>query len=145
MSPLPNTRVIHPDWSGHHQPTAEATMTGTCSIYDGASGPEPWPPVEGWTPDGTPLAVGLPCRVQALNATNTGVQAEQVQGVRQYLVTVPLHQAPEITPTDQGPVVIVHTGDDPMASGLRLRIVDEQHGTLAFERDYVAVHNQTQN
>lgn len=146
VSPLPGHQAIPDGWSAHHQPTAESTMTGTCTIYTGASGPAPFPADPMWAPDGTALTQEpIRCRVQALNDTRTNVQADQVQGVRQYLVTVPISQAPALTITDTGPVVVVHTGDDPGVAGLRLKVVDEQHGTLMFERDFVCTHNQTQD
>lgn len=147
MTPLPGHQVIPGDWSAHHQPTAVATMNATCDLHDGQVTPEPYPPGSDptWSPTGAVLATAVPCRVQALNDSRTNAQADQIQGVRQYLVTTPINVVPDLTVTDRGPVLTVHGGDDPHMEGMRLRVVDVQHGSYAWERDLVCTHNQTQD
>lgn len=146
MTPLAGHLPIPPGWSAHHRPAADATHNATCDLYDGATGPAPYPLPEGWTPDGAPLTTGpVGCRVQRLVTENTLVQGEQVQATRRYQVTLPVAGVPDLTVTDTGPVLVIRTaGDDPGLAGVRLKVVDVQHGSYVWERVLIAVHNQTQ-
>lgn len=144
MSPLPNTRVIHTDWSAHHQPTAQGGMTGVCSLSDPHQGPAPYPVPDGWDGLGL-LAADKPCRVQVLNNSNSAVSAEQPVGTRQYLVALPIEGLPPITAGEGGTVIKVTACKDPGLIGRALRVIDIQHGTEMFERDLICVDNLTQN
>lgn len=144
MSPLPGTRVIHTDWSDHHQPTAEGGMTGLCSLYDPHQGPAPFPLPEGW--DGLQvIATDKPCRVQVLNNSKNAVSAEQPVGTRQYLVGLPIDDLPPITAGEGSTVIKVTACKDPGLIGRVLRVIDIQHGTEMFQRDLICVDNLTQN
>lgn len=147
MSPLPNTKVIPDGWASRHiRGVGEAAMRGRCRIEGPATGPAPWPLPEGWSGGGPVLAADVPCRVQRINQGQTGTQGDQVQGVRDYQVTVPIDRVPELEPDASGPwVVIGHSPDDPHAAGNRLLVVDVYLGTEAAERVLLCQHNQTQS
>lgn len=144
MSPLPGTRVIHPAWSAHHQPTAEGGMTGVCSLFDPHQGPAPFPLPEDW--EGLDLLkADVPCRVQVLNNSKNATAAEQPVGTRQYLVGLPIENLPPITAGERGTVIKVTAAKDAGLIGRTLRVMDIQHGTEMFERDLICVDNLTQN
>lgn len=46
--PFPSTHVIHPRWSGHHQPISEGAMNATITVTHGTTG-------GGWSPTDGPL------------------------------------------------------------------------------------------
>lgn len=144
VSPLPNTRVVHQNWSKHHQPAAEGGMTGVCSLFDPHVGPAPYPLPAGW--DGLQLlASGKACRVQVLNNSKSAVSAEQPVGTRQYLVALPINGLPPISAGEGGTVIKLTACKDPGLVGRVLRVLDVQHGTEVFERDLICVDNLTEN
>lgn len=147
MTPLPNTKVIPDGWASQYiRAVGEGAMRGRCRIEDAPEGPEPWPPVEGWTGAGTVLAADVPCRIQAINRNATGAQGEQVMGMRDYQITVPVDAVPDLTPSGSGPWVVIEASpDDPVARHARLLVVDEIRGTEVAERVLICQHNQTQS
>ena len=142
--PLKNTKVVHPDWSEHHQPTAQGTMTGLCDLFNPDSGPAPYPLPEDYDPAGTPIATGIPCRVQALTSAQSAVYASQPTTSREYLVTVPLATV-QVSAGEQGTIVKLTQADDPHLPGRTLRVIDVQHGTEIWERALIVSDNLTQN
>lgn len=133
--PLPGTRVIHPDWSAHHRPTATGAMTATCIIRRRGEG-------EGTTnPDGTvdpPAAVTIytgPCRLQALTTNERIEVAGDTQDtVRRYLIPVEWDAAL----IEVGDEVEITEAKDPQAAGIKLRVVDIRYGSEQWQRDLVA-------
>lgn len=144
MSPLPGYQVFPDGWSAHHRPVAAATMTATCDLADPAAGPAPFPPDPDWTGLIT-LATGIPCRVQELNSSHGAAPVEQPTRTRQYLVTLPVDQAPELSAGERGTIITVTASTDPHLQGRHLRVIDVMHGSEVWERDVVCVENLTQN
>lgn len=129
--PFTGSRVIHPDWQGHHAPVAAATHTGTCTITAGATGGG-WDPVAGDTP-GTPTTVHTgPCRVEDM-ARSVGTRDVAGQGVAPYpyLVAITL-DAPTIP--DGARVHVDTYPDDLRLVGRNLIVVSSSYGDGRFER-----------
>lgn len=143
MSPLPSTRVIPAGWAEHHRPTANGTMTGTIAWFHRGD-PEPWPLPDGWT---GPLPFHTsPCRVQELNASGRATAAEQPVTHREYLVTIPINDAPEIRAGEHdGDYGKVTASSDPLLIGRILNVTDVHHGTEMWERDLICTDTLTQN
>lgn len=134
MSPLPGTKVIHPDWAAHHRPTAAQTMTSPAVFKRVSTGPAPYPLPAGW--DGSAVIWSTKVRVQAqIQRAGTSIPAEQPFTERRYLVTCPL-DGPELRAGEQGDTITTE--------GRTLRIVSVAFGTYQFERDLTCVHDMTQ-
>lgn len=145
MVGLPHHQVIPPGWQEHHRPVAEQTMTGICDL----TGPM-GPPDYGETKPspGEALASAVPCRVQQTRGESRADAVGQLVDTRQYLVTLPLSQVPDLTITDEGPIVRVlsykpgHDGD-PTLVDRPLRVTNVQRGTLVWERDLTCLDDLT--
>lgn len=136
MSPLPGWQAIPDGWAAAHAPTASATMTEPAVFKRIADGPAPWPLPPDWT--GTSVTViwdEVLVRLQALKREGIGEQAEQPTYTRQYLITAPL-EGPKLRVGERGDVVTV--------KGKDYRLVSEMDGSLVWERDFIAVLNETQ-
>lgn len=149
MAPLKTTKVIPDQWVEHHRPVAEGTMTALCDVRNPAGKP-PVDAPDDW--DGTmPLHLNVPCRVQELRQPREGVQADQPQNVRRYLVTLPINKVDGIRAGENGSIVTNFRPQnssqafDPMLRDRILRVEDIQHGSLMWERDIVCADNLTQN
>ncbi|WBL18515.1 DUF6093 family protein [Citricoccus sp. NR2] len=140
-----NLPVIPEGWAAHHRPVANSTMTGICTLTGPAGG---YDYETGELAPGETLVADVPCRVQELKREARADAAGQLVDTRQYLVTLPLDQVPNLTITDAGPVVTVtgyadgHDGD-PHLLGRPLRVLNVQHGTLLWERDLTCVDDLT--
>lgn len=134
MSPLPGTSVFPPGWAQHHRPTADATMTEPAIFKRVSAGPPPYPKPPGWT-EQTTIHQAL-TRVQSLNREGGGTPGEQPTAERQYLVTLPVIDAPAFRAGERGDVVHV--------LGRQLRIVNIMFGSQLWEIDLVCVDNLTQ-
>lgn len=134
MSPLPGWSVIPPGWAAAHAPTAAATMTEPAVFKRVADGPAPYPPPPDWT--GSRVVWGdVRVRLQALKREGIGEQAEQPTYTRQYLITAPL-EGPELRVGERGDVATI--------KGKDYRLLSEMDGSLVWERDFIAVLNETQ-
>lgn len=139
--PLPNTRVIHPDWSNRNRPVAEGTMTGTCTITRAASTSTvpAFDEVLGVSIPPTPTAVyGGICRVQravASEAHPTVADREVTQ--RDYYVMLPVAQADAVEIQVNDIVTFNTMPDDPTLVGRVMRVRDVRAGSLLWQRDLV--------
>jgi len=141
VSPLPGTRVIPADWSAHHRPVANGTMTADCEILRTTSGPVPY----GETADpAAPIWTGT-CRVQQTQRGRPYLAVDQPSEIRHYLVTLPIEGMPDLRAGEGGDIVRVTASSDPHLAGRLLRIVDVQHGALMWERDVLCDDNLTEN
>lgn len=109
-------------------------MTEPCTIGRVSDGPPPYPKPEGWT--GETLVHTTICRVQELKREGNPVPAEQPTSLREYLVTIPVIQAPAFRAGERGD--IVH------ALGRDFRITSIMFGSLLWELDLICVDNLTQ-
>lgn len=133
MSPLPGYKVIPDDWAAHHRATAQGGMTAECTVRR-PGGPPPFPLPEGWTGEGEVLWSGF-CRLQELKRENSVVAAEQPVETRQYLLGLP-YDTPAFRVGERGDVAYVN--------GRHYTLKQSMSGSLLWERDYIAIENQTQ-
>ena len=135
MSPLANTRVIHPDWAAHHQPTADGTQTAPGTVVRISDGPPPYPKPADWTPE-TVIHSGM-FNVQPMQREGGGVTGEQPITERQYTVTTSAAaDAPAFRSGERGDVILV--------LGRRFRISSQMMGTELWEIAFICTENQTQ-
>lgn len=143
--PLPNTRVIHPDWAARHRPTATGTMTATIAWrhpdqtqtgFDDETGRPTFGPSDAYFEG--------PARVQAMstNAQQTLV-AEQDITQQAYLVSVEWDAATDVgtgfRADDIGDVVAVDDNGNPTLVGKALTVRSVIEGSLAFQRDLICL------
>ncbi|OLT24414.1 hypothetical protein BJF79_13815 [Actinomadura sp. CNU-125] len=135
LMPLPNTRVIHPNWSAHHRPTATGAMTATCRITrtdgDGTVGADGT-----WTPPAATTVYTGPCMVIAPSfERNPRVSAEQTQMTRRdYMVSVPW-DVPEI---HIGDVITVTSAVDPRLAGRTFAVTGLEYESEQWQRTMLA-------
>lgn len=134
VSPLRNSRVIPVAWAEHHRPVANGTMTEPCTIRRISAGPPPYPKPVGWD-TGTQVHAAL-CRVQELKREGGSVPGEQPTTERQYLITIPVVDAPAFRSGERGDVV--------HALGRQFRIASIMAGSLLWELDLICIDNLTQ-
>ncbi|WP_162529254.1 DUF6093 family protein [Segeticoccus rhizosphaerae] len=138
--PFTSTRVIHPNWSTHHQATAQGGMTATCRIEVPGVGTT-WDEVNEETIPAPATVIapsGTPCRVQEIDSATNATQAAQDVSVRRYLVAVPAG----VRTAEQGAHVVIEAcSNDARLVGRHLFIVDVQSASERFERDYVCTDN----
>lgn len=133
--PLPNTRVIHPDFQAHHRAVTDGAMAATCVITRPSS---PGTPVfdEGTATSthSTPATVyNGPCRITARPVAPAGeVVADRTVDLGDYIVGIPADAA-AVQVNDQ--VTVQVNGDDPTLVGLRLTVNGVRHGSIAWQRD----------
>ena len=133
MVGLPNTKVIPDGWAGHHQPTAEATMTAPGTIHRITAGPPPYPKPDGWT--GETLIHEALFRVQQLNREGGGTPGEQPTRERQYMLTTKIG-VPVLQTGERGDLIRV--------AGREFRLQQVLFGSLLWEVDLVCTDNMTQ-
>ncbi|MDJ0321832.1 DUF6093 family protein [Pseudarthrobacter sp. PS3-L1] len=137
--PLPNTRVIPPNWAERHRPTITGTMTVPCIFYRVSTEPPPYPVPPGWT--GEEVIHETVCRLQERKLSNTPTPTEQPTSVRDYLVTVP-HVSPEGVRLPE--LRAGERGDQVQVMGRRLAVTSIMYGSLEFSRDLDCTDNLTQ-
>lgn len=134
MSPIPGWQAIPDGWAAAHAPTVRATQTEPAVFKRIDGGPAPWPVPEDWDGDAEVLWETT-VRLQALKREGIGEQAEQPTYTRQYLITAP----------PGGPALRVgEHGDLATIKGKTYRLLSEMDGSLVWERDFIAVLNETQ-
>jgi len=135
--PLDGSRVIPVGWSAHHQPVAEGTMTGACTIRDpDATVVGEFDPETGTyprTPAG-PYYTDV-CRAQQQKQPQVATTGEQRVSTHDYLVTVPA----SVTAVKLGHLVKVTAAEDASLIGRVLQVTDVQRGTEIWERDLICI------
>lgn len=134
--PLPGTKVIHRDFSTHHMPTAEGTMTSTCTITRASATVGTMNDTTGdvTITAGVTIATDIVCRVQAEPASmRTQPSGGQEVTQRLYAVSVPADTA--LVLVDDR--VTITTAVDPLLVGRVLRVVDVQYGSEGWQNDLV--------
>lgn len=140
--PFPATRVLHPDWSAHHRPTAESAMTVGMMFTRAGTGEGTYnDPATGGDGTTTPPArtdvAATTARIQARNASERVVLVgENTVTLRTYLVAVPV-DAGDIRVDDHGEVTSVAADADPELLGLVLRVRDVIYGSEVWQRDLI--------
>lgn len=135
--PRPGSRVIPAGWVEHHRPTVEATFTAkirlrdpaqdTVGDFDDATGTRP-------VVKATPYYDG-PCRVQQQKQPQVGQTGEQRVTTHDYLIPVPISVDAAI-----GHIGVVYEcAADPTLVGRSLKVTDVMRGSLAWERDLIAI------
>ncbi|MEU8199287.1 DUF6093 family protein [Microbispora amethystogenes] len=138
--PLPGTRVIHPQFSEHHRPTATSGMCATCHITraggEGTTGPD------GTFTPGVPLTVYTGAARVSPRPTDQrrAVSGDRRVVLREYIVAVRWDTA-EVRVDD---LVTVDEADDPRLPGIGLRVIDVQMGDQEWERILVCEENLTE-
>lgn len=129
--PLPNTRVIHPRFSTHHQPAAAQTRTATCDITRPATGRGALNKTTGTVTNApTTVAVDVPCRIQAAASSDRTTQTgDQQVTFRKYLVTID----PALD-TRIDDVVTITAAIDTDLIGRQLRVIDVIYGSEIWDR-----------
>lgn len=134
MSPLPGWRAVPAGWAEAHAPVAEQTMTADAEFRRISGGPAPWPIPENWD-GGAEVLWETKVRLQELKREGVSDHAEQPTYTRQYLISAPL----------RGPILRVgEYGDVVRIEGRTYRLLSEMQGSLLWERDFIAVLNETQ-
>lgn len=134
MSPLPGWRAVPTGWAEAHAPVAEQTMTSDAEFRRISGGPAPWPIPENWD-GGAEVLWETKVRLQELKREGVSDHAEQPTYTRQYLISAPL----------RGPILRVgEYGDVVRIEGRTYRLLSEMQGSLLWERDFIAVLNETQ-
>lgn len=133
--PLPGTKVIHPRWSEHHEPTAAGVLTSECEFYR-ESGEGTSMPDGSWQPS-APLTIYTgPCRVVRLTSEEDHpVQGEKRLTTRRYSVQV-LISSPEILTGDS---LLITASNDPVMTGRRFRVEGMILGSEVWSRDMVVI------
>lgn len=127
--------IIPAGWEEHHRTILDSSMTAVCDIMTPGDG---YDYTTGEEHAGTVLAERVACRVQQLGASRGGIIAPQVD-LRDYQITMNINDVPHLNIRDNGPYLIVtgykegHAGD-PHLVGKSLRITNQQHGSLLWER-----------
>lgn len=141
--PFPGTRVIHQQWSAHHQPVARGAMTATVTITvpNGAGG---WDPITGPVAGtaAAPTYTGA-ARVQRLDrAAGIDDAAGQLTTPGDYLIAVPV-DAGEIP--DGARVKVTECPEDATAVGKAFIVARAALASERFELDLFCSfddHNQ---
>lgn len=137
--PLEGSRVIPAGWVEHHRPVAEATFVGAkIRLRDPAGDTQgEWDDDTGTYPTvkATPYFDG-PCRVQQQKQPQVGSTGQQRITSHDYLIAVPI----TVTTVAVGHVGEVYECDaDPSLVGRPLKVTDVLRGSLAWERDLIAI------
>jgi hypothetical protein len=134
---LDGSRVIPVGWSKHHQPVAEGTMTGACTIRDpGATVQGEFDNSNGTFPS-TPAAPYYtgPCRAQQQKQPQVATTGDQKVSTHDYLVTVPA----SVVAVKAGHILTVTAAEDTSLIGRPLQVTDVQRGTEIWERDLICI------
>lgn len=138
MSPLPGWRVIPEGFEEYHRPTVAQTFTAMC-VVKRPGGPPPFPKPDGWQPD-TVLWTGM-CRLQQLQREGDPVTGDQPTQTRAYLLALPFTNGQGIDLPE------LNTGEGGDFAVVRDRVFNLKqplHGSILWERDYMATENITQ-
>lgn len=136
--PLTNHPVVPPNWSEHHRPTVEGTMTATGTIQIPASADAgTFDETLGYTVPGAPTTIYTgPMRVRRLPVGSTVqvvVVGDREVVLRQYKVTVPVDGPSEAVPI--GAIVTVTSCDEePQVVDRPLRVREVPVSTQAWAR-----------
>lgn len=132
--PFPGTRVIHPDWSQHHRPTATGTLTAECTVTRKGGGGTTDPDGT-WNPDPATTLYTGPCRVLAL-PTNERLMVigDTQETLRRYQVSL-RHDVDDV---GIGDLVHITAAKDQGLVGKQLRVVDISYGSEEWQRDLIA-------
>lgn len=138
MSPLSTTRVIHRDFSAHHQPVAEGTMTATCRVERPAIGTH-WDPVTESTVPNPPdvLISSSICKVQEYMRAAGKDQVGQQVVERRYRVSLPA----DVAPIDVKCHVVFLASSDAALATRTFYVDDVQYATERFERVLICLDN----
>lgn len=132
--PLPGTRVIHRDFSPHHEPVAESAMTSTVTITRRPTTAGTLNPATGAvTNPPTVLYTDLVARVQSTGGTFTrqGLSGDQVVTQAPYLVQLPS----DTTGLLVDDLVTVTAATDQNLTGRTLRVTEITYGSEGFTLD----------
>jgi hypothetical protein len=133
--PFERTRVIHQDWSAHHQPVAEGAMTCTVEVQGPHAGAGGFNGTTGrQTPGARPTLYRGPARVQATFRPADAEQAEQANEARRYLVAITA-DAPDIPYAAL--VRVTAAPADALLVGRYLYVEDVTFSNERFQRDLV--------
>ena len=135
--PFPGSKVIPSGWSAHHQPVAEGTMTGACTIRDPkATVTGPFDPDTGTFPKAPapPYYTGA-CRAQQQRQPQEATTGGEEITTHDYLVPVPA----SVTGVKLGHVVKITAAVDASLVGRVLQVTDIQRGSEIWERDLICI------
>lgn len=135
MSPLPATRVIHKNFSAHHQPTAESAMTATGTIARRPTHGTMNPTTGAVTyPNATVIAANSPARIQAApGLLRPRLAGDELITGHDYLVQVPT----SVTGVRVDDWFTVETAHDSDLVGRDLRVLDVTYGSEGFTLDLI--------
>jgi len=133
--PLPGTRVIHPRFQEHHQPTVRGQMTAACRVTRPSPTPTGWDDEAGRSIYPEPMLIyeGM-CRAQRQVDGEQVTVADRTTTVTRVVVTVPFDAA---TFAVNDVVEMTKCHDDVDLVGLRLKVRDIRHASIAWQRDLV--------
>lgn len=136
--PFPSTRVIHRDFSTHHQPVAEGAMTAVCRVERPGIGTT-WNPTTESTVPATPVVIiaSSPCRVQQYMRATAKDQAGQLVTERRYRVSLPA----DVAAVDVKSHVVFTASTDVALVGRTFFVDDVQYASERFERDLICLDN----
>jgi hypothetical protein len=133
--PRPGTPVIPVNWSEHHRPTVEKTMTATVTLQR-PSGVFTTDEVAGRSVPADPQVLWTgQSRIQRFSRRTSGTEPQvggRFIGVEMYQVSLPA-DVPEPALNDQ--VVATVSGDDPQLVGKVLTVREIRLGSLIWSRD----------
>lgn len=135
--PLPATRVIHRDFSAHHEVTAEGAMTARGNITRRATTTGTLNTTTGVVTNiaDTAIATDIPARIQAApGALRPLLSGGQVVTQHVYLIQVPSGTL-GVEVDDR---FTVTESNDPNLTGVTLRISDVTYGSEGFTLDLTA-------
>jgi hypothetical protein len=141
--PLPNSRVVHPQFEAHHRPVSANAMPAECTITRPSSpSPAGWNDATGRNVYPAPTTVypttghGV-CRVNRGGPGGQGsaapvTVADRAVTVAQYTVVIPADAAALVQVHDI--VTITRCPGDPDLVGRKLWVTDSARGSLTWER-----------
>ncbi len=134
MSPLPNSRVVGPDWQSHHEPVVRGAMLSTIRyLRPDLTGTRALGDVRTEFAEPEELYEGV-ARVQAhdiggrVEVRNT---ADMIQTKGAYRVSLP--KSVEFDPLVRDLVLIIADPENPTLVGRTLAVVDFGRSTLSWE------------
>lgn len=133
MSPLPSTRVVHPDWAAAHGAVSDSAMNCTISILDGSL--TDWTPETGPIESVSPMLYTGPARVSYdLDRPFTKDNADQVTTTSVILVALPRTADMDRLPESGMTVKIISVDGNglPEFAATTLRILKARHSGLSF-------------
>ena len=136
--PFPSTRVIHRDFSAHHQRVANGTMTATCRVEKPGIGTTWDPTTESTVPAApTVIVASSICRVQQYMRAVAKDQAGQLVTERRYRVSLPA----DVAAVEVKSHVVFTASTDAALVGRTFYVDDVQYASERFERDLICLDN----